>query len=86
MHIQNSFRGLSVKNPCVSVRGMRYLLNIYSLDVGLKRVGSPSTGKGKRSRGAEATNMDLGKCIVCRHLCMFHFRKGVREVILRRRS
>ena len=48
VHIQNSFRGFSVKNPCVSVRGMRYLLNIYSLDVGLKRVGSPSKGKGKR--------------------------------------
>ena len=30
--------------------------------------------------------MALGKCLLLRHLCMFHFRKGVREVILRRGS
>ena len=30
--------------------------------------------------------MALGKCILLRHLCMFNFRKGVREVILRRGS
>ena len=47
VHIQNSFRGWSVKNPGVSVRGMRHLLNMYGLDVGLKRVGSPSTGTGR---------------------------------------
>ena len=28
VHIQNSFRGWSVKNPRVSVRGMRHLLNM----------------------------------------------------------
>ena len=47
LHIQNSFRGSSVKNPRVSVRGMRHLLNLYGLDVGLKRVGSPSPGMGR---------------------------------------
>ena len=30
--------------------------------------------------------MVLGKCLLLRHLCMFNFRKGVREVILRRGS
>ena len=47
VHIHNSFQGWSVKNPCFSVRGMRHLLNMYGLDVGLKRVGSPSTGTGR---------------------------------------
>ena len=47
VHIQNSYRGWSVKNPRVSVRGLRHLLNMYGLDVGLKRVGSPSTGTGR---------------------------------------
>ena len=46
-HIQNSFRGWSVKNPRVSVWDMRHLLNMYGLDVGLNRVGSPSTGTGR---------------------------------------
>ena len=45
--IQNSFRGWLVKNPRVSVRGTRHLLNMYGLDVGLKRVGSPSTATGR---------------------------------------
>ena len=47
VHIQNSFRGWSVKNPRVSVRGMRHLLNMYGFDVGLKPVGSPSPGTGR---------------------------------------
>ena len=47
VHIQNNFPGWLVKNPRVSVRGMRHLLNIYGLDVGLKRVRSPSTGTGR---------------------------------------
>ena len=47
VHIQNNFRGWSVKKPRVSVRGMRHLLNMYGLDVGLKRVGSPSPGTGR---------------------------------------
>ena len=44
VHIQNTFHGWSVKNPRVSVRGSRHLLNMYRLDVGIKCVGSPSTG------------------------------------------
>ena len=44
VHIQNSFHGWSVKTPRVSVSGMRHLHNMYALYVGLKRVGSPSTG------------------------------------------
>ena len=47
MHIQNSFRGWSLKNPRFSVRGMRHLVNMYGLDFGLKRVGSPSLGMGR---------------------------------------
>ena len=47
VHIQNSLRGWSVKNPRISVRGMHHLLNMYGLDVGLKRVGSPSPGTGR---------------------------------------
>ena len=47
VRIQNRLRGWSLKKPRVSVRGMRHLLNMYGLDVGLKRVGSPSTGIGR---------------------------------------
>ena len=47
VHVQNSLRGWSVKNPRVSVRGMLHLPNMYGLDVGLKCVGSPSTGTGR---------------------------------------
>ena len=47
VHLQNSFRGWSVKNPRVSVRGILHLLNMSRLDVGLKRVGSQSRGAGR---------------------------------------
>ena len=55
VHIQNSFRGWLVKNPRVSVRGMRHLLNMYGLAVGLKRVGSPypATGRGQKRNRSE---------------------------------
>ena len=42
VHIQNSFRGWSVKNPRVSVRGMRHLLNMFAcLDVWAKTCWEP---------------------------------------------
>ena len=55
VHIQNTFRGWSSKNPRGSVRGMRHLLNMYGLDVELKRVGSPSTrtGRGQKMNRSE---------------------------------
>ena len=66
LHIQNTLRGWSLKNPRVSVRGMRHLLNMYGLDVGLKCVGSPSTriGRGQKER-TQVNNMDLGNCMYC---------------------
>ena len=55
VHIQNSFRGWSVKIQRVSVRGVRHLLNIYGLDAGLKLFGRPSTvtGRGQKSNRRE---------------------------------
>ena len=47
VHIQKSFHEWYVKNAHISVRGMQHLLNMDGLDVGLKRVGSPSTGTGR---------------------------------------
>ena len=50
VHIQSCFWGWSVKNPRLLVRGMRHFLNMYGLGVGLKRVGSPSTGRDREQK------------------------------------
>ena len=70
VQIQNSLRWWSVKNPRVPVRGRQHLLNMYGLDVRLKCVASPSTGKGRGQKRKGVNSMALGKCLLWRHLCI----------------
>ena len=65
--------GGSVKNPRVSVRGMRHLLNMYGLDVGLKRVGSPSTGTRRGQKRNRSEYHRLGEVSFIVPLVHVHF-------------
>ena len=84
VHIQSNFRGWSMKNTRVSVRGMRHLLYMHGLDVRLKCVGSPSTGTRRGQKRNRSDQHGLRRLFLLRHLCQFHFKKGVQQVILRK--
>ena len=52
-HLQNCFRGWSVRNPQISKRGMAHILELYALDEGLKalqKMGGVKHESNKRQR------------------------------------
>ena len=52
-HLQNCFRGWSVRNPRISKRGIAHILEMYDLDEGLKalqKTGGVKDESNKRQR------------------------------------